>query len=125
MHKKEPIIYKKGMFAPYKANHNLDAWDGFPEMMWGLGFEMDTFKTYDEFLKNSDLKLKEATNERQNKRNSLYVLEHADRQIVGNYLFSYWRYLTHWTIGGYTPYDIDFLLRIIEILEKTYENDAK
>ncbi len=125
MHNVEPITYTKGMFDPYKAKQNPDDWDGFSEMMWGLGFEMDAGKSYYDFLEKCDLKLKETESERQKKRNRLYVLEHADRQIVGNYLFSYWRYLTHWAIGGYSTYDIDFLFRVVEILEKTYENDAK
>lgn len=53
---------------------------------------------------------------------SLYVLEHSDRQIVGNYLFSYWRYLTYWSMG-WSEFDIDYLKRIIAILESAYEQE--
>ena len=41
-------------------------------------------------------------------------------QVVGNCLFSYWRYYTHWAYC-YDEYDIDFLRRIITILEEKYK----
>ena len=46
---------------------------------------------------------------RDKRRNILYLLEHADRQIVGNFLFSEWRYYTHWALPGeYDPYMLKF-----------------
>lgn len=117
----EPIEYYHGIFNKYKENSNLDSQLDFPDLMWGLGFEMDCEESYQEFLKTCGLNLKEPKNEREEKRNRLYVLEHADRQVVGNELFSYWRYLTHWSMGGYTEYDVDFIKRVITILEEKYK----
>ena len=114
------IAYYKGIFDKYKTEENLDEWVDFPDIMWGLGFEMDCLHSYDDYEKNCGVKLKEPKNERDKKRNYLYVLEHSDRQMVGTFLFSYWRYLTHWSYG-YTEYDVDFLRRVIYILEKKYE----
>ena len=117
----EPIEYYHGIFNKYKENSNLDSWLDFPDLMWGLGFEMDCEESYQKFLKTCGLNLKEPKNERGEKRNRLYVLEHADRQVVGNELFSYWRYLTHWSMSGYTEYDVDFIKRVIKILEEKYK----
>lgn len=111
--------YCNGIFDKYLNEPNIEYWEDFPETMWSLGYEMDCGNSYDAFLQNCGLNLKEAHSERQKKRNTLYVLEHAERQIVGNYLFSYWRYLTHWSMG-WSKYDVDFLQRMIKILEETY-----
>lgn len=115
--------YHKGTFTQYKNEPNLDKWIelGFSELMWGLGYEMDCGESFAEYIKDSPLKVAPATTEREEKRNYLYYLEHANRQIVGNYLFSEWRYFTHWSMSGYTEYDVDFLMRIIKILEDKYK----
>ncbi len=115
--------YQEGVFEQYKNEPNLDNWIdlNFPELMWGLGYEMDCGESFAEYIKNSPLKVASATTEREEKRNYLYYLEHANRQIVGNYLFSEWRYFTHWSMSGYTEYDVDFLMRIVKILEDKYK----
>lgn len=115
----KPIKYQPGIFDTYKAKDDLYYWDGFPELMWGLGFEMDCGESFREYRDNSTLALKEAHNEREEKRNVLFLLEHADLQLVGNYLFSEWRYYSHWALR-YDEYDVDFLRRIIAILETKY-----
>ena len=120
--KSQPINYYQGIFDKYKNEPNFEHWEHFPETMWRLGYEMDCGESFEDFLKNSELKLSEVHSERQEKRNNLYVLEHSDRQIVGNYLFSYWRYLTHWAMGR-SEFDIDYLKRIIAILERAYEQE--
>ncbi len=114
--------YYEGIFNQYKNESNLDQWNelGFSELMWGLGYEIDCGKSFEDYAKGSPLKVKLANTDREEKRNYLYYLEHADRQIVGNFIFSYWRYLTHWSMSVYTEYDVDFLLRIIKILEEKY-----
>lgn len=114
--------YHEGIFAPFKNEPSLDRWVDlkFAELMWGLGYEMDSCESFGEYIKNSPLKVKQAKTDREQKKNDLYYLEHADRQIVGNFLFSYWRWLTHWNMSGYTEYDVDFLRRIIKILEDKY-----
>ena len=49
----------------------------------------------------------------------------ADRQIVGNFLYSEWRYYTHWALPGeYDPYITDYLQRVIRILESKYEAEG-
>ncbi len=123
--KKEPANkYTPGMFHLFKIVDNLEYWTGFPEMMWGLGYEMDACNSFEEYRKNSKLKLKEPHSKRENYKNILYLLEHTPRQIVGNYLFSEWRYFTHWS-WGWDHYDVDFLRRIIEILEsKSVEKEV-
>ena len=108
--------YPTAEFASFKQESNLDNWEGFPELMSNLGFVMDCGHSFDDFQKNCGLTLKHPISERERKRNILYLLEHAGAQIVGNYLFSEWRYFTHWS-NGYDEYDVDFLRRIIAILE--------
>lgn len=115
--------YFEGIFEKYKKEPYIYNWTDlkFPELMWGLGYEMDCSKSFEEYVKNSPLKVIATNKERQKKKNNLYYLEHANRQIVGNYLFSYWRYLTHWSMAGFTEYDVDYLVRIINILEEKYK----
>jgi len=123
--KKKSIQYTPGMFHMCMVMDGLDFWDTFhfPEMMWGLGYEMDSCNRFEEYRKKSKLPLKPAHSEREKKRNILYLLEHADRQIVGNYLFSMWRYYTHWSYY-YDYYDVDFLRRIVRILEDKYAQEG-
>ena len=116
------LQYAPGMFHLFMITDNLDFWDGFPEMMWGLGFEMDTCSSFEEYRKNSKLKVKQPQTKREKYRNALYLLEHAPRQVVGNFLFSEWRYFTHWSCG-WDHYDVDFLRRIILILESKFADD--
>lgn len=122
----ERIEYSEGMFDCFKNEQNLDQWIelGFDLIMWGLGYEMDCSESFQEYIDASPLKVKTPNSEREKKRNYLYYLEHAPRQIVGNYLFSYWRYLTHWSYS-YDKYDVDYLIRIIAILEKLYAEENK
>lgn len=105
-----------------KIADGLDSRDmfQFPEMMWGLGFEMDAYESFEEYRKKSKRLLKPAHSERERKRNILYLVEHADRQIVGNDLFSVWRDYTHWSYGRDHD-DVDFLRRIVRILEDQFE----
>ncbi len=123
----KPIDYYPGIFDKYKMYSNLDKWTDleFAETMWGLGFDMDCFESFDVYLKKCSLKVKEAKTSRQEKRNLLYLLEHAERTIVGNYLFSYWRWLTHWLMYGYDDYEVDFVRRIIRILEDKYPKNLE
>lgn len=122
----KPIAYYPGIFDDFKIVSHIDRWDqfGFPELMWGLGYDMDCEKSFEEYTKASSLVMKKPKNERDKKRNNLYLLENAERQVVGNYLFSHWRYLTHWSYG-YDEYDVEYLRRIIRILEDSYPQKAK
>ena len=106
------------IFEKYKQNTNLYEWNDFPDVMWGLGFEMDCFESFTQYMKKCTLKLSEPKSEREKRKNILYALEHADKQIVGNFLFSEWRYWTHWAMSGYDEYEEDFMMRIMKILEE-------
>lgn len=117
---KQSITYVPGLFNEFKVEDNYDRWDRLPDLLWGLGFEMDAYNSFREYEKQSTLKLKPAGSKREERRNILYLLEHADRQIVGNYLFSTWRDYTHWCIPYGDEYATDFLRRIIAILESKY-----
>ena len=122
---KKTIDYNPEIFDKYKSEPNLDMWcQGFPEMMWALGYEMDCCHSFEEYADTCELDLKTPKNSREEKRNILYLLEHADRQIVGNYLFSYWRYLTHWAMYGPDKFEVDFVMRIIRILEDKYNDES-
>ena len=118
--KKLPLEYYEGIFEKYKTEDNLERWDDFPETMWRLGFEMDCENSFHEYVSHCNLNFKEAHSVREQRRNHLFALEHADKQIVGNYLFSHWRYLTHWAMG-YDEYESDYLRRIIALLEQRYK----
>ena len=117
------VQYAPGLFDEFKAEKQIDLWNGFPELMWGLGYEMDACSSFEEYCEKSDLKTKQVHNTRDKRRNTLYMLEHAGRQIVGNFLFSEWRYFTHWAME-YDGYEYDYLCRIIDILESKYVKEA-
>ena len=116
------ITYYEGLFDKYKMDPNFENWD-LPKTMWGLGFEMDCKNSFQQFCQAGNLTVKETQSVREKRKNNLYLLEHAGKQIVGNYLFSHWRYLTHWAMG-YDEFEYDYLKRIIEILEKCYQNES-
>ena len=118
-HGRKPVKYAPGLFDEFKKEDRIDLWIQFPDLMWGLGYEMDACNSFEEYRQKSKLKVKPASSDREERRNVLYLLEHADRQIVGNYLFSMWRYYTHWAMG-YDDFATDFLRRIIAILELKY-----
>lgn len=104
------------ILAHYKSYESLYEWLVFPEIMLGLGFEMDCDHGFEEHKAHCGLILNKAHSERQKRRNDLYVLEHAERQIIGNHLFSQWRYFTHWAMAPANIYDMDYLHRVIDIL---------
>lgn len=118
--------YYPGIFDEFKNNSNLDDWcDKFPDVMWKLGFDMDSNESFAVFKKYCEIELKVPKTRQDEYRNILYLLEHANRHIIGNYLFSEWRYLTHWSMCGFDKYDSDFCQRIIKLLEKTYKEEGE
>lgn len=122
----KPLKYHAGIFDKYKTTPDLYDWieKGFDETMWGLGYDMDCHESFKKFIEETPLKVKEPTSDRERRRNMLYYLEHAPRQVIGNCLFSEWRYLTHWSMAGYTEYDVDLLCRIINLLECKYNEES-
>ena len=113
------IEYYPGLFDEFKVQKILDRWDKFPGIMWGLGFELDYYHSFEVYRKQSNLKLKPPHSKREERRNLLYLLEHADRQIVGNYLFSEWRKYVKPELS-YDQFDLDFIFRVMDILESMY-----
>ena len=109
-------VLTQEILKSFKAHESLDSWDWFPEIMQALGFKMDCDHGFKAYKANCDLQLAPINNQREQRRNNLYVLEHADRQIVGNHLFSQWRYYTHWDMGTADKYVMDYLHRVIGIL---------
>lgn len=120
------IEYHPGIFDEFKMQDDLDKWIiyDFKKIMLGLGYEEDSGKSFEDFKNQSTLNVKLANNSKEEKKNILYLLEHADKQIVGNYLFSHFKYLTH-SVKSYDKYDVDFLKRIIRILEDCYPKKEK
>lgn len=114
---KPAIHYVPGLFNEFMTEDNYELWRRFPDIMWGMGYEMDCCKSFEEYLKHMKKKIHSLDESREGRRYILYLLERADRQIVGNYLFSVWRYYTHWAMSG-DPYITDFLRRMIVILER-------
>ena len=108
-----------GLFDEFKVQKILDQWDKFPGIMWGLGFELDYYHSFEVYRKQSNLKLKPPHSKREERRNLLYLLEHADRQIVGNFLFSEWRKYVKCELS-YDQFDLDFIFRVMDILESRY-----
>ena len=114
------IPYAPGMFDEFKAQKQIERWDSFPELMWSLGYEMDGGRSFERFRKYRKLKSDKGPRTSDERENTLFLLRHAKRQVVGNYLFSEWRYFTHQARGFDGYYDYEFLCRIIEILESIY-----
>ena len=117
--RRQSITYKPGLFDECKSEDNYDRWN-FPYLVESLGFKMDCYESFREYAKDNNLHVEPGAYNREARRLVLYVLEHADRQIVGNYLFSAWRDYTHWKTPSDEDRVTDFLRRIIAILESKY-----
>ena len=115
------ITYVPGMFDEFKAQKRIECWENFPELMWGLGYEIDGRHSFEKFRKYGRLKLDIEPKTSDERKNTLYILRRASRKTVGNFLFSEWRYFTHWGRGFDGYYDYEYLCQIIEILESKYE----
>ena len=116
---RKKIEYYPGLFDEFKVQKILDRWDKFPGIMWGLGFELDYYHSFEVYRNQSNLKLKPPHSKREERRNLLYLLEHADRQIVGNFLFSEWRKYVKCELS-YDQFDLDFIFRVMDTLESRY-----
>jgi hypothetical protein len=119
------MSYIPGMFDEFKNENNFERWTHFPDLLWGLGYEMDCRHSFEEYQRQSKIELPPQSSKREIRKNTLLLLERADRQIVGNFLFSEWRYYTHWTMPGECDEFItDYLQRIIVILESKYDGST-
>ena len=119
------MSYIPGMFDEFKNENNFEHWTHFPDLLWGLGYEMDCRHSFEEYQRQSKIELPPQSSKREIRKNTLLLLERANRQIVGNFLFSEWRYYTHWTMPGECDEFItDYLQRIIVILESKYDGST-
>ena len=102
------------MFDSYKSEPNPEHWCGFPELMWKLGFEMDCYRSAPSF---EELDMWTHT-EKEIQDQILSEMTKWTTQQVGNYIFSRYRELTHWSDYGY-PYEKGayFFERAFPILE--------
>lgn len=91
------IVKNKGFFFEYQNEPNPEHWCGFPELMWELGFEMDCYNSAPkiaalDYRSHSEKEIQD------------HLLKHMNdwtTQEVGNYVFSRYRELTHWSDYGY------------------------
>lgn len=91
-----------------------DKWLGFSELMHESGFEMDCYNSAPEYEQYDN---PEHT-EKEIQDNLLKHMENWTLQQVGNYIFSRYRELTHWSDGGYPKEKGTYFFRkAFEILE--------
>ena len=91
------IVKSQGYFAEYINEENPEHWHGFPELMWYLGFEMDC---YSSMPKTTELDC-QTHSEKERQDHLLKQMPQWTAQEVGNYIFSRYRELTHWSDYGY------------------------
>ena len=91
------LVKTKGHFYEFIQEDNPEQWEGFPELMWGLGFEMDCYESAPKF----DLLHRHKHTEKEIQDQLLQHMQNWDTQEVGNYIFSRYRELTHWSDYGY------------------------
>ena len=85
------------MFEQYILEPNPEHWRGFPKLMWELGFEMDCYNSAPSF---AVLDWQTHT-EKEIQDQLLSEMKNWTTQEVGNYIFSRYRELTHWSDYGY------------------------
>lgn len=85
------------LFKQYESEPNPEHWRGFPELMWDLGFEMDCYNSAPSFERLD----RQAHTEKEIQDQLLSEMKNWTTQEVGNYIFSRYRELTHWSDYGY------------------------
>ena len=96
----------------WNETENLEAWESFYESMTENGFVMDSYESFRTAF--PDVQGVKSTKEK-----SIVVekLKTAERQIVGNFIFSHWRYLTHWCEWGFdVEKERKFFKELFEVL---------
>ena len=111
---------KSNMFDQYKSEPNLEHWRNFSELMWELGFEMDCYDSAPT-VKALDWQFH---TEKETQDQLLAEMINWKTQEVGNYIFSRYRELTHWSDYGYPEEKgAYFFERAIPILESMLKSD--
>lgn len=108
-------------FTRYMLEPHLEKWNGFPELMWELGFEMDCYRSFEEHYMEP---YEEFETETDRQDWIIERLQESPTQIVGNYIFSRYRQLTHWCDYGYS-YEVGeyFFQRAFPLLEYKLHQD--
>ena len=85
------------LFKQYESEPNPEHWRRFPELMWDLGFEMDCYNSAPKF----EVLDWQTHTEKEIQDQLLSEMKNWTAQEVGNYIFSRYRELTHWSDYGY------------------------
>ena len=90
-------MIKRQLFDQYKLSPNPEHWRGFSELMWDLGFEMDCYNSAPSF----EVLDCQTHTEKEIQDQLISEMKSWTTQEVGNYIFSRYRELTHWSDYGY------------------------
>lgn len=104
------IIKLKTLIEKWNNNERIDDWEYFPETMLAMGFKMDCHESYIELF---DDKLGE---EKEKRQAVIENLKTTNMQIVGNFIFSHWRYLTHWSYDYDVKKEREYFKKLFEVL---------
>ena len=101
----------KILIQKWNETENLEAWESFYGSMTENGFVMDCYESFRATF--PDVEGFKSTKEK-----SVVVekLKSANRQIVGNFIFSHWRYLTHWSYGFDVKKEREYFKELFEVL---------
>jgi len=111
---------KNYLFEQYQFEPNPEHWRGFPELMWNLGFEMDCYNSAPSF----EVLDWQTHIEKKIQDQLLSEMKNWTTQEVGNYIFSRYRELTHWSDYGYPEEKgAYFFERAFPILQAMLESD--
>ena len=111
---------KNQLFKQYESEPTPEHWLGFPELMWDLGFEMDCYNSAPSF---EALDWQTHT-EKEIQDQLLSEMKSWTTQEVGNYIFSRYRELTHWSDYGYPEEKgAYFFERAFPILQNLIDSD--
>ena len=109
------------IFAKYLKQPNPDRWDDFPALMWNLGFEMDCYHSFEDHYQ---IPYDTLNTEKERQDWIIEKLKLCPTQIVGNYVFSRYRHLTHWCDYGYDEHmGTYFFEKVFPVLENKMIED--
>lgn len=113
----QKLEYTRGMFDVFKKEKDISKWKTFPDIMWGLGFEMDSEVSFFKYVEEQQKKPLSHMKEEEEKAWRIQTLKEAPLDIVGNQVFSEWRYYTYWA-GYIEESDHVFVHEILLVLER-------
>ena len=101
----------KTLIEKWNETVDLERWEKFAETMWAMGFEMDGYESFKNAFGNFS-----CSNEKGQKAVLKNLAETADIKVVGNFIFSHWRYLTHWSYGYNVEKEGKFFKELFKVL---------